>query len=89
MSGTTKDMKTATCAATGIPEKCQAACDTPCREHNPDHPYIKRFVGCGHGVLFRDYCRECEIIALIQEMKAAQRALVRTRARLQILGRLA
>ena len=52
-------------------EPCQSLCDTPCttakREHNPDHPYVRKMVGCGHGRLFSEPCNECEIAALIEK----------------------
>lgn len=26
-------------------------------EHDPHHPLVRSLKGCGHGVLFTDYCR--------------------------------
>lgn len=32
--------------------------------YDPEHPYVRRFVGCGHGKLFSEYCRDCVIVSL-------------------------
>ena len=71
-------------------EPCQSVCDTPCttamREHNPDHPYVRKMVGCGHGRLFSEPCNECEIAALKDEYRRAVRTVQRVRDRLRVLG---
>lgn len=50
-------------------------------EHNPDHPYLRRLVGCGHGRLWAEPCPECEIAGLIDEYKRAVRTVARVRDR--------
>lgn len=55
-------------------------------EHNPDHPYLRRLVGCGHGRLWAEPCRECEIAGLMDEHKRAVRTVARVRDRLRVLG---
>ena len=56
------------------------------REHNPDHPYVRKMVGCGHGRLFSEPCKECEIVALKEEYRRAIRTVQRVRDRLRVLG---
>ena len=69
-------------------QPCQSLCDTPCttamREHNPDHPYVRKMVGCGHGRLFSEPCNECEIVALKEEYRRAVRTVQRVRALLDL-----
>ena len=76
------------CPIDGQP--CQSVCDTPCttamRVHNPDHPYVRKMVGCGHGRLFSEPCNECEIVALKDEYRRAIRTVQRVRDRLRVLG---
>lgn len=54
--------------------------------HNPDHPYLRRLVGCGHGRLWKEPCRECEIAGLMDEYKHAVRTVARVRDRMRVLG---
>ena len=56
------------------------------KEHDPNHPYARRFVGCGHGVLFKDYCRDCEIVLIKQRYKYASRTIQSCRDELKRLG---
>ena len=56
------------------------------KPHNPDHPYARRFVGCGHGVLFTDYCKDCEIVSLQSTYKSAIRRVQACRDGLRRLG---
>ena len=56
------------------------------KPHNPDHPYVRRFVGCGHGVLFTDYCKDCEIVSLQSTYKSAIRQVQACRDGLRRLG---
>lgn len=56
------------------------------KEHDPKHPYVLRLVGCGHGVLFKDHCRDCEIVGLHEEYRRAVRTIQRVRDRLRVLG---
>lgn len=54
--------------------------------HDPQHQYVRHFVGCGHGVLFKDYCKNCEIILLVANYKNAQKTIQRVRNRLKEMG---
>jgi len=56
-------------------------------EHDPNHPYLRRLVGCGHGKLWSDPCVECEIAGLMDEYKRAARTIARVRDRMRVLGR--
>ncbi|QIN95357.1 hypothetical protein PBR31_00046 [Xanthomonas phage PBR31] len=56
------------------------------KAHDPNHPYVQRFIGCGHGVLFTEPCVDCEIVGLLDEYKTAVRKVQRTRDRLRSLG---
>ena len=71
-------------------EPCQSLCVTPCtsqpREHNPAHPYVRNFVGCGHGKLFTEYCKDCEIVGVQEQYKNAVRTVQRCRNELRRLG---
>ena len=57
------------------------------RDHDPNHPYVRRLIGCGHGVLFSEPCVECEIVGLLDEYKRAVKTVMRVRDRMQQLGR--
>ena len=57
------------------------------RDHDPNHPYVRRLIGCGHGVLFSEPCVECEIVGLLEEYKRAVKTVMRVRDRLRQLGR--
>lgn len=54
--------------------------------HDPDHPYLRSLVGCGHGVLFTDHCRDCEVTAAQDRYRAAVRAVQHCRNELRRLG---
>ena len=56
------------------------------REHDPNHPYVRKFIGCGHGVLFTDYCRDCEIVSVKERYKTAIRTVQSCRNELRRLG---
>lgn len=56
------------------------------RPHNPNHPYVLRLVGCGHGVLFTDYCRDCEIVGVMEQYNRAVRTIAQCRNQLRRLG---
>lgn len=56
------------------------------REHDPNHPYVRKLVGCGHGRLFTEPCVDCEIVGLCEEYKRAIRTVQRARDRLRALG---
>ena len=56
------------------------------KEHDHTHPYVRQLVGCGHGVLFRDYCVDCEIVETREKYRAAVRTVQRCRDRLRALG---
>lgn len=54
--------------------------------HNPNHPYVQKFIGCGHGVLFTDYCKDCEIVSVQERYKNAIRTVQFCRNELRRLG---
>lgn len=54
--------------------------------YNPDHPYVRGLVGCGHGVLFTDYCRDCAVACVQEQYTAAVRTVQRLRNELRKLG---
>lgn len=47
---------------------------------------VRTLKGCGHGVLFTDYCRDCEIVGLQEQYKNAIRTVQSVRDRLRVLG---
>lgn len=49
------------------------------KDHDPHHPYVRKLIGCGHGVLFSDYCKDCEIVAVQEQYKNAIRTVQRCR----------
>lgn len=57
------------------------------RDHDQNHPYVRRLIGCGHGVLFSEPCVECEIVGLLDEYKRAVKTVMRVRDRMRQLGR--
>ena len=57
------------------------------REHDPNHPYVRKLVGCGHGRLFSEPCVDCEVVGLLDEYKRAVRTVQRVRDRMRQLGR--
>ena len=85
----------ATCPA-AIGEPCQCMCMDECaiddrklaqpKPHDGQHPYVRTLKGCGHGVLFTDYCRDCEIVKLQEQYKNAIRTVQSVRDRLRVLG---
>lgn len=58
----------------------------PLREHDPDHPFLRQMIGCGHGRLWEEVCPECEIVGLMLEYEHAARTIQRVRNRLRKLG---
>ena len=56
------------------------------KPHDPHHRYVLTMRGCGHGVLFRDYCRDCEIVQLTEQYRNAVRTVQRVRDRMRVLG---
>lgn len=56
------------------------------KKHDPNHPYVRKWIGCGHGVLFTDYCKDCEIVAVQEQYKNAIRTVQRCRNELRRLG---
>lgn len=72
-------------------EPCQCMCLGDCKLVKPkdsdrEHPYVKKLVGCGHGVLFTDYCQDCEIVDLQRRYREAVRTVQHVRDRLRVLG---
>lgn len=57
------------------------------REHDPNHPYVRKLVGCGHGRLFSEPCVDCEVVGLMDEYKRAVKTVMRVRDRMRVLGR--
>lgn len=55
-------------------------------EHDPQHDYVRRFVGCGHGRLYSEPCVDCEIVGLRDTYRRAVQTIQRTRDRLRVLG---
>lgn len=56
------------------------------REHDPNHPYLRKLVGCGHGRLWEDRCDDCEIVGLLRQYEDAIKTVQRVRNRLRKLG---
>lgn len=56
-------------------------------DHDPNHPYVRRLIGCGHGVLFSEPCVDCEVVGLMNEYKRAVKTVQRVRDRMRQLGR--
>jgi len=56
------------------------------KPHDPKHPYVAKFIGCGHGVLFTQPCVDCEIVGLTEEYRRAVKTVQRVRDRLRVLG---
>lgn len=72
-------------------EPCQCMCLDGCTMLKPKisdraHPYVGSLVGCGHGVLFTEYCRDCEIVSLQDQYRAAIRTVQAVRDRMRVLG---
>lgn len=73
-------------------EPCQCMCLDGCvlrkpKDHDAQHPYVRKLVGCGHGVLFTDYCVDCEIVGLQEQYRVAIRTVHRVMDRLRVLGK--
>ena len=58
----------------------------PLRQHDAQHPYVRSMKGCGHGRLFSEPCKDCEIVGLRQQYKDAVQTVMRVRNRLRALG---
>lgn len=56
------------------------------RENDPNHPYVRKLVGCGHGRLFSEPCIDCEIVGLHERYRNAIRTVQIVRDRLRALG---
>lgn len=54
--------------------------------HDSNHPYVKRLIGCGHGKLFAEPCKDCEIVGLQEEYRRAVKVIMRVRNELRRLG---
>lgn len=72
-------------------EPCQSMCVDPCsavrpKEHDPHHRLVRTLKGCGHGVLFMNYCKDCEIVSLQEQYRSAVRTVQSVRDRLRVLG---
>ena len=56
------------------------------QEHDPNHPYVRKLIGCGHGRLFSEPCQDCEIVGLHEQYRNAIRTVQIVRDRLRSLG---
>lgn len=61
--------------------------ETPFRDHDHAHPYVRTQKGCGHGRLFSEPCVDCEVAGLMDEYKRAVKTVQRVRDRMRQLGR--
>ena len=43
------------------------------KPHDSRHPYVASLKGCGHGVLFKDYCKDCDIVSTLSMYESAIR----------------
>ena len=59
----------------------------PPRTYDPNHPYVRRLVGCGHGRLFSEPCIDCEVVGLMEKYRRAVRDIERVKERMKQLGR--
>jgi len=59
----------------------------PARDHDVNHPYSRKFIGCGHGRLFSEPCVDCEVVSLMVDYNRAVRTVMRVRDRMRQLGR--
>ena len=59
----------------------------PPRIHDPNHPYVRKFIGCGHGRLFSEPCIDCEVFRLMEKYRNAVWAIEDVRVRMKQLGR--
>ena len=57
------------------------------RDHDPNHPYARKLIGCGHGVLYSEPCADCEAVGLMNEYRRAVKTVQRVRDRMRQLGR--
>lgn len=55
-------------------------------EHDPKHPYVLWYTGCGHGRPYSEPCVDCEIVWLHERHRYAARTIARVRDRLRELG---
>lgn len=58
----------------------------PLKPHDPNHPYVRKLIGCGHGRLFSEPCRDCEIVKLYAQYRDAVKTIARVRNELRRLG---
>ena len=54
--------------------------------HDPNHPYVRKLIGCGHGKLFSEPCNACEIVGLLEQLTHAEKTIQRVQQRLAQLG---
>jgi hypothetical protein len=55
-------------------------------KHDPNHSFVRKLIGCGHGVLFDDYCKDCHIIWVMDQYKQAVKTIARCRDDMRRLG---
>jgi hypothetical protein len=75
-------------AASGGPIKVSlgGVVSDPLRQYGPSSPYVLNLTGCVHGMLFREHCKDCEIVGLRQQYKDAVQTVMRVRNKLRELG---
>ena len=56
------------------------------KPHDAMHPYVLRFIGCGHGVLFSQPCVDCELVSLHDQYNRAVKTIFKIQGRLKELG---
>lgn len=56
------------------------------RAHDPNHPYVRQLIGCGHGVLYSAPCVDCECVGLMDEYRRAVKTVHRVYERMRQLG---
>ena len=56
------------------------------KPHDAKHPYVLKFIGCGHGVLFSDPCVDCELASLHDQYNRAVKTISKIQGRLKELG---
>lgn len=73
------------CPASNYP--CAAGCETPCtKPYDAKHRYVQTLKGCGHGVLYTDYCRDCEVVSVMERYRNAIRTVQSCRNEMRRLG---
>lgn len=56
------------------------------RKHDSKHPYVMQLIGCGHGMLFKDRCIDCDIVGVHEQYRHAVATVSRCKDRLRVLA---